>query len=552
MMAEAREFVFLPLGGTGEIGMNLNLYGYKGAWIMVDLGISFADPYLPGVDVIMPDITFIEDRKDKLLALFVTHAHEDHAGAVAHLWPRLRCPVYATPFTAAILRGKLSEAGLLDDVPLHEVPLEGGVDMGPFRIDYVSLTHSIPEPNALLIETAVGRVFHTGDWKLDPDPLIGLATDEDRLRAIGEKGVLAMVCDSTNVFNLRASGSELTVRNSLREVFKNRTGRIVVTTFASNVARLASIGAAAAAHDRQVCLIGRSMDRNAMVARELGYLKDMPPLIDEETAGYLPPDKILYIVTGCQGEPRAALSRIVSGQHRHVALEPGDLVVFSSKIIPGNDIAIGRMINEMARNGIEVITEKDAFVHVSGHPGQEELREMYGWIRPKVAVPVHGEPRHLLKHCELAQEFGVPQVIRAENGSVVRLGPGKAAIVDEVDTGRLALDGSHLVDADHESIAERRRLMFNGYLGVAVAIDGDGMLVAEPSIDVQGLPTGDADEFAAAVRSAVEDACARFGPAGRRDTARLTEELRVAARRVARAVAGKMPGPVTRVHVIRV
>lgn len=546
------ELLFLPLGGTGEIGMNLNLYAYGDAWIMADLGISFADPYLPGVDVIMPEPQFIVERRKKLLALFVTHAHEDHAGAVAHLWPRLRCPVYATPFTAAILRGKLGEAGLLDEVPLHEVPLGARVDVGPFRVDYVSLTHSIPEPNALLIETPAGRVFHTGDWKLDPDPLVGLATDEARMKAIGDQGVLAMVCDSTNVFNAKASGSELTVRESLKEVVKGRDGRIVVTTFASNIARLGSIGQAAASVDRHLCLVGRALVRNFEAARALGYLADMPPIISEEDAGYLPPDKVLYIVTGCQGEPRAALWRIISGQHRNVALEEGDLVIFSSKIIPGNEIAIGRMINEMAMNGIEVITEKDAFVHVSGHPGQEELRQMYQWIRPQIAIPVHGEPRHLLKHAELAREFGVPEVITAGNGAMVRLGPGAATIVDWVETGRLALDGSHLVPADDEGIAERRRLMFNGYLGIAVAVDGQGSLVAEPSLEMQGLPVGDANAFAAEVRQAVTAACERFGPTSGRDTNRLAEAVRVAARRVARAVTGKTPGPVTRVHVLRV
>lgn len=547
-----QDLLFVPLGGTGEIGMNLNLYAYGNAWIMVDLGISFADDYLPGVEVIMPNPAFIEERREKLLALFVTHAHEDHAGAVAYLWPKVRCPVYATPFTAAILRAKLDEAGLLDAVPLYEVPLGGQVSVGPFTVDYVSLTHSIPEPNALVIATPAGKIFHTGDWKLDPDPVVGEPTDEAALKALGQGGILAMVCDSTNVFNKHGSGSEAAVRDSLVEVLAGHEGRIIVTTFASNVARLDSIGAAAAAHGRHLCLLGRSLVRNVQFARELGYLKTLPPIVSEEDAGYLPKDKVLYVSTGCQGEPRAALARIVSGQHKHVTLSPGDLVVFSSKIIPGNEIGIGRMINQLVKAGIEVITEKDAFIHVSGHPGQDDLEKMYSWIKPEIAVPVHGEPRHLLKHAELARDYGVPQVVTAENGSMVRLAPGPATILEVVDTGRLALDGGVLVEADGLEIAERRRIMHNGYVGVAIAVDEDGELVADPSVDLQGVPAVDAERLIEDIMDAVEDTIERMNRSDRRHDGRMAEHLRIVVRRVAREATGKQPGPITKVHLLRV
>ncbi|MDA5193755.1 ribonuclease J [Govanella unica] len=548
----SKDLLFVPLGGTGEIGMNLNLYGYNDRWIMIDLGISFADDHLPGIEVIMPDPAFIVERRDKLQALFVTHAHEDHAGAVAHLWPQLRCPVYATPFTIAILRAKLKEAGLLDQVPLHEVPLGGQVTVGDFTVDYVSLTHSIPEPNALLITTPVGKIFHTGDWKLDPGPVIGEPTDELALRAIGQSGILAMICDSTNVFNKQGSGSETEVRDSLVDVVAGHKGRVIVTTFASNVARLDSIAAAAAANGRHICLLGRSLVRNVEIARSLGYLQDMPPVVAEEDAGYLPKDKVLYISTGCQGEPRAALSRIVAGQHRHVSISPGDVVVFSSKIIPGNDISIGRMINQLVKAGAEVITEKDAFIHVSGHPGQGDLEQMYDWIKPQVAVPVHGEARHLLKHAAFAREWGVPQVITAENGSVVRLAPGPAKIIEVVDTGRLALDGKVLVAADGLEIAERRRIMHHGYVGVAVAVDENGELVADPCVDLQGVPAKDADDLIDDILDAVEDAIERMSKADRRKDDRMSEALRVVVRRVARDATGKQPGPITKVHLLRV
>lgn len=550
-MIASTDLLFVPLGGAGEIGMNLNLYSYGGKWLMVDLGVTFADDYLPGVDLVLPKTTFIEDRRDDLLGIVLTHAHEDHAGAVAHLWPRLKCPVYATPFTAAFLRTRLKEAGLLNVVPLHEVPLGGRVKIGPFTIDYISITHSIAEPNSLLITTPAGRIFHTGDWKLDPEPLVGKPTDENALQAIGDNGVLAMVCDSTNVFNAEASGSEGAVRQSLMTLLADRPQRVVVTTFASNIARVATLAAVAVAHGRELCLIGRALERNVQIARELGYLREMPRLVSVEDLGYLPPERVMIVCTGCQGEARAALARIATGQHRDIALDPGDLVVFSSKMIPGNEVPIGMVINQLVKEGIEVITEKDAFVHVSGHPGRAELERLYRLIRPQIAVPVHGEIRHMARQGWLARDLGVSQVVGVENGDVVRLAPGPAEIIEYAESGRLALDGRVLVEADGDAIAGRRRISYNGYLGVAIALYEDGELAADLSLDLQGLPDAKGD-LAERLAEVIEAAYEKLKPAERRDDAKVAESLRVAARRAAKEAIGKETGPITKVYVLRV
>ncbi|RMF10459.1 MAG: ribonuclease J [Alphaproteobacteria bacterium] len=547
------QLLFVPLGGAGEIGMNLNLYAYGDAWIIVDLGITFADSYLPGVEILMPDPSFIEERRDKLLGIVLTHAHEDHLGAVAHLWPRLRCPVYATPFAGTILGSKLSETGIEAEVPLYEIPRAGAFTLGPFDIRYFPITHSIAEANGLVIRTPAGTIFHTGDWKFDSDPVICPPTDEAALKALGDEGVLALVCDSTNVFNQTESGSEAAVGDNLREVLADHPGRILVTTFASNIARLASLGRAAVALDRHLCLVGRSLIRNVEVARALGYLDGFPPLVDESEVGYLPREKVMIVSTGCQGEGRAALSRIAQGQHRHIALGEGDLVVFSSKQIPGNELAIGRLINNLAEQGIKVMTERDAFIHVSGHPSRPELERMYDLIRPEIAVPVHGERRHLMAHAELARQKGAKQAVVVTNGKVVRLAPGPAEVVDEVKVGRLALDGDRLVPVDGDVIATRRRIMYNGYLGVAVAVDGDGHLLAKPSLDLQGIPGGEAGgPVEAAILRALDRATEGFKEAVRRDDRHLAEGLRIVARRAAKAATGKETGPITKVHVIRV
>ncbi len=541
------ELVFLPLGGSGEIGMNLNLYGYgpeeDRRWIIVDLGVTFGDDRTPGIDLIMPDPAFIEERRDELLGIVLTHAHEDHIGAVARLWPRLRCPVYATPFTAAMVRGKLIEAGIESQVPMHVIPLGHRFDLGPFDIELVTLTHSILEPNALAIRTPLGLVLHTGDWKIDRDPVVGDDIDEARLRAIGDEGVRAIVCDSTNVFTPGTSGSEADVAASLIELLKQCEGRVAITTFASNVARLESIIRAGEAVGRHPVLVGRSMYRVVAAAREAGYLHDLPPILDEDDAGYLPRDKVLYICTGSQGEPRAALARIAEDSHPHIVLEKGDTVVFSSRIIPGNETSIFDLQNQLAERGVRVITEKDHFVHVSGHPCRDELALMYQWIRPEVAVPVHGEARHLAEHAALARELQVPEQVIVRNGLIVRLAPGPAEIVDEAPSGRIYLDGDVLTDQDEGAVQERRRLAFAGSVFVSLVLDGKGDVRGEPQVRLMGLPEEDSNgvPFEDRALDAVDEALDRLPRKRRGDDSAVAEFLRRAVRGALRREWGKKP-----------
>jgi ribonuclease J len=543
------ELVFLPLGGAGEIGMNLNLYGYGGRWLMVDCGISFADDTMPGLEVIMPDPSFIEDRRDDLVGIVVTHAHEDHLGAIQYLWPRFKTKVYATPFTANLLRQKLVETKLEGTVPIVEIPMSGKFSIAPFELELITLTHSIPEPNAVVVRTPVGTVLHTGDWKLDPDPLVGPTADEAALRRLGEEGVLALVCDSTNALRPGEAGSEAEVRRSLETLVGQCRNRVAVACFASNVARLTSIAAAAAKHDRQVALVGRSLWRIEQAARETGYLKGVPPFLTEEEAGYLPRDKALLICTGSQGEPRSALSRIADDEHAHIVLEAGDAVIFSSRIIPGNERAINRLHNKLAHRGVEILTEEDHFVHVSGHPARQELQRMYQMVRPTVAVPVHGEARHLRAHVSLAESCQVQQAILALNGDMVRLGPLPAAVVGQVPTGRLALDGKQLVSLDSESWKTRRRMTFNGVAVATVVLDRGGALLADPRVTLQGVGEPDAAalaELGTDSGRAVEGLTARE----RKDDAAVSEAARLAVRRRLKEWSGKRP--VTDVHVVRV
>jgi ribonuclease J len=529
------ELVFLPLGGAGEIGMNLNLYGYgpptRRNWIIADLGVTFADPSTPGVDVIMPNPAFIAERRHELLGIILTHGHEDHLGAIAHLWPRLECPVYATPFTAALVRGKLAEAGLGDEVAVHEIPLGGRVCLGPFDIEFVTTTHSILEPNALALHTPLGTVLHSGDFKIDPDPLIGETVDEARLREIGAKGCLALVCDSTNVFVEGASGSEALVRTNLISLIKSRTGRVAVTTFASNVVRLQSVALAAQAAGRHLVLVGHAMHKMVMAARASGYLSDFPPLIPEEDAGYLPPDKVLYLCTGSQGEGRAALARIADNSHPNVVLEKGDTVVFSSRVIPGNEITIFRLQNMLVAREIEVVTEKDHFVHVSGHPCRDELGAMYRWLRPRIALPVHGELRHLAEHVRLAHSLQIPEAIVAPNGSMVRLAPGPAEIIDNVPVGRLYLDGDILVEGE-TLLAARKRLAFAGHLSIFLIVDGEGRLKGDPTLILAGVPEANAEgiDMRAQLSDAVGEGLTRLLPTDRRDDRKIAEIARRSAR----------------------
>ena len=542
---------FLPLGGAGEIGMNLNLYGHRGKWLMVDLGISFADDTMPGLDVIMPDPTFIQEQRDNLVGLVLTHAHEDHLGAVQYLWPQLQCPVYCTPFTASVLRAKLYERQLANKVPIHEIPLGGTFELGPFQLEFVTLTHSIPEPNALAIRTGSGLVVHTGDWKLDPEPLIGTVADEARLRALGDEGVLALVGDSTNAMVPGRSGSEAQVRETLTDLLGRYPNRIAVTCFATNVARLESIAVAAAANGRNVALVGRSLWRINEAARSNGYLKDVPPFLSEHDAAYLPKDKLVMICTGSQGEPRSALARIAGGDHPQVTLDPGDTVIFSSREIPGNERAIGRVQNLLVNKGITVVTADDAFVHVSGHPAQDELVEMYQWVRPKVAVPVHGEQRHQLAHAKVAQGCQVPHGLVPGNGDVVRLAPGPVEVVTQVRSGRLAIDGKRLVPLDTGLMRARTRMVHNGAAVATLVLNARGELVTAPQVAVMGLLDGETDHDALLdVVDAVREAIAGLPKPARQDDALVKEAARVAVRRTFNASHGKKP--MTDVHLVRV
>ncbi|MTJ84113.1 MAG: ribonuclease J [Telmatospirillum sp.] len=545
------ELLFLPLGGTGEIGMNLNLYRCQGKWLIVDLGVSFGDDSLPGIDVFMPDPSFIAERRDDLLAIVLTHAHEDHLGAVAHLWDRLRCPVYATPFAATLLTGKLAEANLEAEVPLHVVPLGGRVTIGPFDIEFITQTHSIPEPNSLAIRTPLGTVLHTGDWKFDPKPLIGNPADVGRLKELGDEGVLAIVGDSTNVFKDGTSGSEADVRESLAELFGQFRGRIAVACFATNVARVESIAVAAARHDRHVALVGRSLWRIDKAARENGYLVGVPTFLDEHDAAYLPEDKVVYICTGSQGEPRAALARIADGSHPHVTLGKGDVVVFSSRIIPGNEKSIFRLQNRLIRQGVGVITEKDHFVHVSGHPGRGEMTRLYQLVRPAVSVPVHGEQRHLQEHAKLAGACGVGRSVILEDGEILKLAPGEPEVVDIVSTGRLAVDGTRLVSMDSAIMRDRHRMVYNGSAVVTVVLDRVGNLVGDPQVSAQGLlDAGQESEQHEAVVDAVRDALDELSRIARQSDDLVKETARLALRRHLKQSHGKKP--VTEVHLVRI
>lgn len=522
-MSVKDELVFLPLGGSGEIGMNLNAYGFgppdARQWIIVDIGVSFGrEDQIPGIDLILPDPTYLEDERDNILGIVLTHAHEDHIGALGWLWPRLKAPVYATPFTAALVREKLRERNLLEKVRLKEIPLRGHLSLGPFQIDFVTLTHSIPEPNGLAIRTPLGMIWHTGDWKIDPDPLIGDTTDEATLRAMADEGVLAMVCDSTNVFVEGSTGSEAEVREKLTQVIARCTGRVAVTAFASNVARVETALHAARAAGRTPCLVGRSMHRIVAAAKSVGLLADAPAFIDEEEAGSLAPEHVLFLCTGSQGEPRAALSRIARNEHRHVVLREGDTVIFSSRVIPGNESAIHALYNQFLERGVDVVTADDEhLIHVSGHPARDELKQMYAWARPRIAVPVHGERRHIQEHVRLAKELQVPEAIAPENGDLIRLAPGPVQKIDEVPAGRLYVDGTAIVDSDDDALRDRKRLAAEGAINVSLAVSSKGAIVAGPNISVRGLAMRDEEELDLAMDELERTAEAAFNKLNRAD-----------------------------------
>lgn len=546
-MTPKSELIFLPLGGSGEIGMNVNLYGCQGKWIMVDLGMTFSDPAYPGVELVLPDLQFIEDRKNDLLGIVLTHGHEDHIGAIPYLIEDLGVPLYATPFTAGLIRKKLQEEGIENDIELNIIENEGEVELGPFRCRYVPLAHSIPEGNALLIDTPFGSVFHTGDWKIDREPVMGSATTAEELTRIGDEGVLALVGDSTNVFNPRESGSESGVREALDKVVAEQDGRVLVTTFASNAARLHTLGQVAQDCGRKICVVGRSLHRILEVAHSVGYLTDFPPVLREEDAMKLPRNEVMILATGAQGEARAALSRIAQGEHPRLKLERGDTVIYSSKEIPGNELAIGVVQNALAAAGVRIITERQANVHVSGHPGIPELQAMYSWIRPQIAVPVHGERRHMEAHAALAKSVGVPDQVVPMNGTAIRLAPGTPEIISREAVGRLVLDGEVIVPADGETMVGRRRLLHNGWIGIFLALGKNG-LAAEPVLQIEGVPVEDERaDFVAECTDAAKQAVRKAN--GKSDDA-IAEAVRVAVRRTARDWTGKKP--LTRVSTARV
>ena len=543
--------VYLPLGGAGEIGMNFYLYGCRGKWIAVECGITFADESMPGLDVIMADPRFIVDNAKDLLGIVLTHAHEDHLGAVAHLWRKLRAPLYATPFAAGLLRVKLAEAGLLAEAKITEIPLNGHLELGAFAIEFVTMTHSIPEPNGLAISTPFGTVLHTGDWKIDPQPLLGKTIDSARLSALGDAGVLAMVCDSTNVFVPGESGSEAEIRANLIEVVGRYRNRVAIACFASNVARVESAVHAATANGRRVALIGRSLWRMTEVAQACGYLKGIPPFLTEQDIAYLPRNEVLLICTGSQGEQGAALTRIAANEHANVVLDKGDTVLFSSRKIPGNEKAIYHVQNQLARRGVQILTEKEARIHVSGHPARDELRRMYEWVRPRIAVPMHGESRHLIEHTAFARAAGVPEVVMVTNGDCLRIAPGAAAIVGRAPVGRLGLDGARLIALDDKLLSARKRMTYNGSAMVTVVLDRKGRLMADPQVTTQGLLDEASDDTAKTAASvAAQLAVEKLSRQDLELDGVVEEAVRVAVLRSLRSARGKRP--LTQVHVVRV
>ncbi len=543
------ELVFLPLGGSGEIGMNLNAYGYgppdNRKWIIVDIGVTFGGQDTPGIDLILPDPTFLAEQRENVLAIVLTHAHEDHIGAIAHLWPRFKTPIYATPFTAYLVREKLKEKGLETKAPVTVVPLEGRVEIGPFDVRYVTLTHSIPEPNGLAINTPLGMIWHTGDWKIDAQPQIGSPTDAASVRALGDAGVLAMVCDSTNVFVEGEAGSEEGVRETLAEVIRGLSGKVAVTAFASNVARVESVIKAAEAAGRSVCLVGRSMHKVVGAARSVGLLGDAQPFITEDESTKLPPENVLYLCTGSQGEPRAALARIASGEHRNVKLGEGDSVLFSSRVIPGNETAIYALWSRFTERGVNVITDKQAPIHVSGHPARDELRQMYQWARPQIAVPVHGERRHLIEHAKLARELQTPHAVPARNGEMILLAPNGPAIVDEVPSGRLYLDGVVTIESDDDALKDRQRLGTEGVLTVSMAVSAKRHTITSgPDVRVRGLSAADEEDLETMledIASIAEAAFNRLSAADRADNEIAEDSVMKAVRRAAERAWGKRP-----------
>ena len=555
-MSQKEQLIFCPLGGSGEIGMNMNLFSYgkpdNQKWIIVDIGVTFADDTLPGIDLIYPDPGFIIDKKDDLLGIILTHAHEDHIGAIAHIWPQLKCNIYATPFTSVLIKEKFKEKKIEIGNNLKIVDLNGTIKLGPFTIEFVTLTHSILEPNGLSIKTPVGTILHTGDWKCDPNPLIGNTINEKKLKQIGEQGVLAMICDSTNVFNPGRAGSELDVRQNLLKIMQNKNKRIVVTSFASNVARMETIFYCAKKIERQISLVGRSMHRIYKAARQCGYLKNVIDPIDPREAKKISKEKIVYLCTGSQGEPMGAMMRIAHYVHPDVFIEKGDTVIFSSKIIPGNEKKLYNLHNQLVKNGIEVISEENEFVHVSGHPNQEDLKDMYNWVKPRSIIPVHGEHRHMMEHINFAKEMQVPYPVQIENGDIVQIYPGEEPhIVDKAPVGRMYVDGNISISEDSQSLKERKNLANNGYLEVTIIINDKGKVIKKPIFSFKGLPIESQNEdFIFDLEDEVKKTSRTFSLNNSKQENILIEELKKNCRKLVKEKTGKKP--YTNINLVRI
>ena len=549
------ELLFCPLGGSGEIGMNMNLYAYgkenNRKWIIVDMGVTFADDSIPGIDLIMPDPGFIIDKKDDLLGIVLTHAHEDHIGAVAHIWPELKCKLFATPFTAALITEKFKEKKIDISSFLKIVPLNSKIKLGEFDIDFVTLTHSILEPNGLSIKTPLGTILHTGDWKIDPNPLIGNKIDQEKLKKIGDEGVSAMICDSTNIFSPGRAGSESDVRDSLLRIMELKTKKILVTSFASNVARMESIFYCAKKTGRSICLVGRSMHRIFKAAKKCGYLKGLIEPLEPRDAKKVSKNKILYLATGSQGEPMGAMNRIVNGSHPEVFLEDGDCVIFSSKIIPGNEKKLYNLQNQIVKNNIEIISEENAFVHVSGHPNRDDLKDMYKWVKPKSIIPVHGEHRHMQEHVKFAKEMQVPKTLLIENGDIIKLLPGEAPkVVDKAPSGRVYLDGSVNVETDSQSIKDRKNLSVNGYLEITLLFSNNGK-IKKPIISFRGIPENqNNDPFVFDMEDEIFNICRTFSLDNKNQQKNLIETIKQNCRRIVREKTGKRP--FTNINIARI
>ena len=540
------QLIFCPLGGSGEIGMNMNLFAYgepdNQKWIIVDIGVTFADDSIPGVDLIYPDPGFIVDKKNDLLGIILTHAHEDHIGAIVHIWPKLKCKIYATPFTSILITEKFKEKKIDISKYLEIVPLNGKINLNPFNIEFITLTHSILEPNGLKIDTPAGTILHTGDWKCDPNPLIGEKIDEERLKKIGKGGVLAMICDSTNVFSVGRAGSELDVRKNLLKVIDRLKKKIIVTSFASNVARMETIFYCAEKSNRKISLVGRSMHRIYKAARQCGYLKNVMDPIDPREIKNISKDKIIYLCTGSQGEPMGAMMRIINKTHPDVFIESGDAVIFSSKIIPGNEKKLYNLHNKLVKEGIEVISEEDEFVHVSGHPNREDLRDMYNWIKPKSVIPVHGEHRHMLEHINFAKEMQVPFPVKVQNGDIVKLYPGdKPEVYDKAPSGRLYVDGNISVEEDAQSIKERKNISNNGFMDVTIIINQKGNIQNKPILNFKGLPIIQKDEFLYGLEEEIENTTKTFSLNNKKQEVNIIDAIKTTCRKYSKEKTGKRP-----------